>query len=188
MCVCNQSKDEILKLLLSRIFSESCYCQYQNTPLQHFFIHSRCDHMICNSKSNEIFGLCPRGRNNFILLTLVTLSSPTGLNDGSGYTHGRRKSCDQNRTEVSPFARSLPTSHTEVLQIRTWMQWQLYVKAWAVSACSSWLMPVWFVLCLYMRQIHPQHFLDIKVLHVFSSQFENIKLLNSYYINGFRRG
>lgn len=75
--------------------------------------------MICKSKSNEIFGLCPRGRNNFILLTLMTLSSPAGLNDGSGSTHGRRKSCDQNHTGVSPFARSLPMSHTEVLQIRT---------------------------------------------------------------------
>lgn len=78
--------------------------------------------MICKSKSNEIFGLCPTGRNNFILSTPMTSSSPTGLKDGSGNTHGMRKTCDQNQTEVPPFARTLPTSHVEVLQIRTRMQ------------------------------------------------------------------
>lgn len=76
--------------------------------------------MICKSKSNEIFGLCPRRRNNFVLLTVMrTLSSPAGVNDGSGNTHGSRKTCDQSHAEVSPFARTLPTSHIEVLQIKT---------------------------------------------------------------------
>jgi len=69
----------------------------------------------------EIFGLCSGGRNNFILLTLMTVSSLTGLTDGRGNTHGRRESQDQNHAEVSPFARTLPKIHIEVLQIRAWM-------------------------------------------------------------------
>lgn len=134
------------------------------------------------------FGLCSRGRNNFILLTLMTVSSLTGLTDGSGNTWGRREGQDQNHVEVSPFARALPKPHIEALQIRTWVHRQLYRNVWTMSAVSSWLRPVPFVLCLYMHQIHPQHFLDMEVLHVVSSQFANIKLPNCYYKNGFRRG
>lgn len=69
----------------------------------------------------EIFGLCPRERSNFILLSVMTVSSLTGLTDGSGNAHGRRESQDQNHAEVSPFAKTLPKSHIEVLQIRIQM-------------------------------------------------------------------
>lgn len=57
----------------------------------------------------------------FIILTLMVLSRLAGLTDGSGNTQGRRESRAEPLCQVSPFARTLPKTHIEVLQIRTWM-------------------------------------------------------------------
>lgn len=48
----------------------------------------------------EIFGLCPGGRNNFVVLILKTVSSLTGLTGGSGNALWRREGQDHNSAEV----------------------------------------------------------------------------------------